>query len=989
MFLFVIIHICVLSQNQGSLDLSFNPVDLGFGAGDGADYNVNDIEVQNNGKIIIVGNFTTYNKCNYNRICRLNPDGKPDSTFNIGSGANNSINSVIIQNDGKILIAGSFTIFNGVIKKNVTRLNSDGSLDPTFNVGLGPNMGINSVEIQVDGKIIIVGNFTSYNGVGRNYIARLNNDGSLDTSFDPGTGANGNIYNAIIQTDGKIICAGAFSQFNSQNFKNLVRLNVDGTIDNSISIGSGISGVLYDVQIQSDNKIIFSGNFSINNQYSIENICRVLPNGVIDTTFLISNPNSIVYKIKLQNDGKILIGGNFNQVDGISQLSLARLNINGSIDTTFNSGNILNSGVRSIQVLTNGKIIVGGYFFQTFEYPAQILGLDSNGNFDQLFNKRIGVKGLVYTVQNLPNDELIVCGNLNAYNGIERRGFFKTDPNGVYDTIYNLGPGINGHIMGSKIDTSDRLLIGGIFSTINNYSANNITRVKTNGTVDSLFDIGSGASSLVFDVDILQSGEIIVVGGFSSFDDEQYENIAKLYPYGHHTSFTQYDYNQWIRTTAIQQNGKILIGGLFTSINGLTKNRIARLNSQGELDNTFNIGTGANKPILDMVVQNDGKIILIGEFTNFNGSSKNRIVRIDSTGVIDNSFNIGTAADSTISAIFIQPDDKILIGGFFTHFNGGNTPFFVRLNPDGTIDTSFNTGSGPNDAVRAIVMQSDGKIIIGGHFTSYNGIGKNRLARINSNSFIEISTINDTTFCEGDTISIQINSTLNFDSSNIFKIGLTFFNGTIDTTILLSNIESSSSSSIKSVIPFGLFNGNTCKIFVKASNPALKSPFYIQVITINTKPDSPMISLQGSYLFSNIQDDNQWYNQYGPILGATNQNYFVNNNGVYYDIVIKSGCKSNRSNLVTINNVSIIDQSIEKFVKVYPNPFSEKIIIENQNYDKNIAINIYNCLGKKITESFLYDKLEINLSDYAGDLFILEIINDKKTEYIKLIKINN
>lgn len=985
-FIFYLLHFSLLSQNIGALDLTFNTLDSGFGAGDGGNYQVVDMEIQSNGKFVIVGKFTTYNNSSYNRICRLNTDGKPDTTFNIGTGANNIINSVVIQNDGKILIAGSFTTFNGINKNRVARLNTDGSLDLAFNVGAGPNVGVNSIEIQTDGKIIIGGNFTSYNGVARNYIARLNMDGTIDNSFNPGTGANGNIYNVKIQSDGKILCAGAFSQFNSLSFKNLVRLHIDGTIDNTFNIGSVISGILYDVQIQPDNKIIFSGNFDLNNQNTAQNICRVDTNGVYDTTFLFSNPNAAVYNIKIQNDGKIVIGGDFTQVSGINRICLARLNVNGTLDTTFNSGTILNNGVRTIQILLSEKIIVGGYFYQVHEYPNQLLGLESDGSFDPLFNKRTGIKGLVYTMQISPNDELFVCGNLNAYNGVNRCGFFKTDPNGVYDPIYNIGPGTNGHIMGSKLDASGRLLVGGIFENLNYYSFSNVARVKANGTADSSFAIGYGASALVFDIDIMNSGDIIVVGGFPSFNHYNFMKIVKLNPYGNILSFTQYNYNSWIRTTAIQKNGKILIGGYFISLNGQNINRIARLSSEGELDNSFNIGTGANKPILDMAIQNDGKIILIGEFTNFNGSIKNRIVRIDSSGVIDQSFNIGSGADSTISSIFILPDNKILIGGFFSHFNGANTPFLVRLNPDGSIDATFNTGTGPNGAVRAIAMQSDGKIIIGGHFTTYNGMGKNRLARLYSNPYIDISNVNDTTFCEGDTISVQINSSLTFDPLNVFKIGITFQSGTNDTTIFLPNIESSSSSSIKSVIPFGLFSGNTCKIFVKASNPALKSPFYIHNISINKKPDTPVITLQGTYLHSNIQDGNQWFNQYGPISGETNQTYFINNNGVYFDVVTQSGCRSNSSNLITINNASIKDQTNHKFVKVYPNPFNDKIIIENLNLNDYFDINIYNGLGMKIMESHLYDQLEINLSDYTSDLFILEIMNNKKREYIKLIK---
>src|SRR5690606_28104299 len=122
---------------------------------------------QNDGKIVIGGNFTTYNGAGRNRIARLNADSSMDTSFDPGLGANFIVYSTAIQTDGKILIGGNFTTYNGTFMNRITRLNTDGSLDTSFNSGY-PNSTVSTIAIQNDGKIIIGGNFTTYNGTGIN-----------------------------------------------------------------------------------------------------------------------------------------------------------------------------------------------------------------------------------------------------------------------------------------------------------------------------------------------------------------------------------------------------------------------------------------------------------------------------------------------------------------------------------------------------------------------------------------------------------------------------------------------------------------------------------------------------------------------------------------------------------------------------------------------------------------------------------------------------
>ncbi|MBL0025187.1 MAG: T9SS type A sorting domain-containing protein [Saprospiraceae bacterium] len=250
-----------------------------FNPGTGANDLIQRIAIQNDGKIIIVGRFNSYNGTSRNRVARLNADGSLDETFNPGTGANDDVWSSAIQSDGRIIIGGNFTSVNEMSRNRIARLNADGSLDGTFNPGTGANDDVWSSAIQSDGRIIIGGNFTTYGGTARNRITRLNPDGSLDASFNPNTGVNDRVRSSAIQTDGKIIIGGLFTFVNGTSRNRVARLNTDGSLDITFNPGTGADEFVYTITIQSDRKIIIGGNFTLYNGTGRNRIARIITDG--------------------------------------------------------------------------------------------------------------------------------------------------------------------------------------------------------------------------------------------------------------------------------------------------------------------------------------------------------------------------------------------------------------------------------------------------------------------------------------------------------------------------------------------------------------------------------------------------------------------------------------------------------------------------------------------------------------------------------------
>jgi uncharacterized delta-60 repeat protein len=348
---------------QSLYSLKLNPAfDDGSGFGDVVEVLAN----YPGNKILAGGQFNSYNGNIQYKIIMLNSDGSVDTTFITGTGFNSTVHALAVQSDGKILVGGSFTQFNGQTRNRIIRLNSDGSIDNTFNIGTGFNSTVRSISIDPDGRVIVGGDFTQYNGNTRNYIIRLNTDGSIDTNLSIGTGFNSTVYSTIALSSGQIVVGGNFTTYNGTTRNYILRLEYNGNIDNTFSVPTGFDGPVVTMTLQSDQKVLAGGFFTSYNTFAVSRIVRINTNGTIDGPFastIGSGFSSTVRSISLQSDGKILIGGNFITFNGNTANYICRLNSDGSFDTTFvQASSGINNQVNSILTQPNGEIIVGGWF---------------------------------------------------------------------------------------------------------------------------------------------------------------------------------------------------------------------------------------------------------------------------------------------------------------------------------------------------------------------------------------------------------------------------------------------------------------------------------------------------------------------------------------------------------------------------------------------------------------------------------------------------
>jgi uncharacterized delta-60 repeat protein/uncharacterized repeat protein (TIGR01451 family) len=383
----------------GSYDTSFNidnsttsipPNNTQPGALGGLTGAVNAIAIQPNGQAVIGGNFFSYNTAPVYSVARLLTNGFLDASFNNvqqpGVNYGGAVSAIVIDASGRIIIGGSFSSYDGTNAENIARLNYNGSLDTTFNSGIGFNSFVTALAIDANSNILVGGDFTSYNTTNCNHVARLLPGGGLDPTFLPNTGNGHTNYGTdqdveAVATDGNgnIILGGDFSYVNGSNISYVARLLPSGAVDTSFNPEIGPDDTVYSVAVETanNNEILIGGAFQNYNLVSRNGVALIANNGSLDTTFVPgSGADEIVYSVSLQPaNGDVLVGGQFKNFSTIRRLGVARLLPNGWVDTSFMDtaynqfAGLINKAysdpVNAAYVLAlqpDGNILVGGSF---------------------------------------------------------------------------------------------------------------------------------------------------------------------------------------------------------------------------------------------------------------------------------------------------------------------------------------------------------------------------------------------------------------------------------------------------------------------------------------------------------------------------------------------------------------------------------------------------------------------------------------------------
>jgi uncharacterized delta-60 repeat protein len=404
------------------------------------------------------------------------PPGTVRDSF-IPPSADDHVQALAADPQERIYVGGRFTKLGGGNVARLGRLRPDGSVDPSFFVGGGPDAQVRALLHVPQAKGLYVGgHFANFAGTARRALVRLRTGqaGFVDGSLDPGfahdfeganTSATPHVVALARQSDGKLLVGGFFAKINGVTRSNLARFNADGTLDTSFAPNPG--GAVNCIALQADGKILVGGSFTTIAGQTSRRIARLLPDGRIDTTFVTGASTTSggfdgpVNGIAVTLDGEVIAGGSFTSYNGRSFYNnLAKLLPGGAVDGKFNFTPGLNGVVNDVHLRPGGEILVSGLFTTV---ANSVLGLDStpvgrilqinatssaNGTLDAGFNfGGVGADGSVLDSITLPNGDLLLGGAFTSFNGEPRArlvviaGFEKSTPVIVSQLFHNVDAG--------------------------------------------------------------------------------------------------------------------------------------------------------------------------------------------------------------------------------------------------------------------------------------------------------------------------------------------------------------------------------------------------------------------------------------------------------------------------------------------------------------------------------------------------------------------
>jgi uncharacterized delta-60 repeat protein len=375
------------------------------------------------------------------------PPGSIDASYN--ANVNGSVLALALQSSGQVVAGGNFTAADGSTANRIARFNTDGSLDGTFLNGLaGADASVNTVVSQTDDRILVGGAFANINSAPRGSIARLMTDGSLDTSFNPGAGADNTVYalaEGFVSGSRVVYAGGAFSTYNTIPSPGLVRLDNSGNLDSSFNVGQGLIGTVYALAVYPTNAVYFAGD--------------------------------------------VLVGGTFTNYNGALVGNLVRLNPDGSLDTNFTQNVAVDSAVRALAIELDGSVLIGGDFTNVNGTVASHLAhLNPDGTLDGAFTTAAepGVNGSVDAIAVQADGRIVVSGQFTSANGVSRQDITRLLSTGKVDPTINFGTGANGAVNALVIQPTDGdLVLGGAFTTFDNQPHEGIVRLFGGSTTGS------------------------------------------------------------------------------------------------------------------------------------------------------------------------------------------------------------------------------------------------------------------------------------------------------------------------------------------------------------------------------------------------------------------------------------------------------------------------------------------------------------------------
>ena len=503
--------------------------------------------------------------------------------------------------------------------------------------------------------------------------------------------------------------------------------------------------------------------------------------------------NSWVLALSIQPDGMILVGGTFSVLDGQARSNLGQLYPDGALNTDFAPA--LDGRVEVIERQTDGALLIGGRFTEIDGHPrGRIARLDADGALDEDFDPN--ANDAVVAISPQADKKILIGGEFTTVSGQPQSYLARVDEDGALDEDFQ--PLINGAVQAMTVQPDGKILVGGEFTEVNGVARNRLARLLPDGSLDLDFvaDV-TGWPNDIYSIALQADGRILVGGRYVEIGGVSRQCVARLNSDGTLDADFNPDLEReggepFLRSLLVKPDGTIVIAGRFDSVNGVPVTHLARLLPDGSLDETF--APSPSLTVHALALQPDQKLVFGGLFETVSGKDRENLARVYPCGTLDTTLDPGPVPPQEgryVGAITHQPDGRIIAAGFFRHWNQEPRTNLVRLLPDGELDDEFTPHIGGEVDIRALALQRNGNVLIAGSFDQISGHERRNIARLHADGTLDMDfnpialggALNCFLLVQDDKILVGGGLT-NLAGHTRYGLGLLHSDGTLDTNFV-------------------------------------------------------------------------------------------------------------------------------------------------------------------------------------------------------------
>ena len=844
------------------------------------------------------------------------------------------------------------------------------TLDNSFNLNLRGRADVQQIEPLPNGKILVHGSFTHVSGqkiadANTSVLIKLNADGSPDTDFNILVFQDSLIREVKYLSSEKILVSGTSSDGDF-----LFRINSDGTDDDTFNVSPELLSTVnyYPVLEEAASGILVVANSQV---MILDQLGNVLQSAPLSFTGLFER----VFGIANTADEKIILFGDY-ELEGTSYRGIVRLNSDLSIDESFDtSSSIEEATITHVEVQDDGKLLLSN----NIQVPGEsnfrnLMRLNIDGSIDESFASVSNFATRKSLQQ--ANGDILIMGTqstrlLNS-SGVVEDFLFRADAAGRLNDVQMLPDG--------------SVLTGGTFAELDFSNADNtlltqsgISKSDANYDAFTGFDANLAGTGFVSQVVLQEDGKLLISGDFSSVNGIDHRFFSRVNSDASVDESFLNEFQGLAHAIFPLSSGKILVSQV-------SDNDVLLLNADGSIDETFSLNTRsqfANEGVNEFMEQPDGSIIMGGDFIEVNETAISNLARIGPDGTLDNSFNSANAIPFGVRDIQkLQNSDEYYIAGF--NINGFGS--MLKVDENGDVVSNFTLGLADAPQFRQLKLQSDGKIVFAGTTRGDTKFGRLLTDGSLDESFINSSfdaddlevILEDKILLGGSDGNIDSSLVITNDYGNFSPVYQTYVDGQIsdllvdgNTVYVAGRFFSIGEKEINGIAKVSI-EGIEANLAPEVENFtfSILETIADEVVGIASALDPDGDTL--TYILTQGNEEGLFEIDNEGILSLSSDEIAVDSDTQFNLTATASDRSFTSEYTITVNVENVLSTGNELTQAIYPNPSSSVLTIAGK---KIRAAGIYTVEGVlvKAGTAIEEDSITLNISQLKNGLYIVRI----------------